>query len=261
MILNGVGYKYVHEKEFFMRRPMGSGDYLLLLVSTRAFFRLEEGEVVSEEQSFILYKKGTAQYYGSVEERYINDWVHFDLTEEEAERVEQMGIPFNRPIKCNDFLNLSNQVKKIYQETYSANPYKDKTILLYLELLLIKLAESLCENNPKNNVPHYQKFSSLRMELYNKPEINWTMEEMAKRTFLSASYFQHLYKQIFSVSPQNDLINARMERAQYLLTHTEYAVGLIARECGYKTEVHFMRQFKKLTGVTPQTYRKNNKLS
>lgn len=37
-------------------------------------------------------------------------------------------------------------------------------------------------------------------------------------------------------------------------------VGEISNLCGYENEVHFMRQFKKLTTLTPSEYRRLNNI-
>ncbi|HCL04174.1 MAG TPA: AraC family transcriptional regulator, partial [Lachnoclostridium phytofermentans] len=46
--------------------------------------------------------------------------------------------------------------------------------------------------------------------------------------------------------------------AKDLLSKTNMPIKEVANECGYKNEVHFMRQFKSIVGVTPSEYRKNS---
>ena len=47
-----------------------------------------------------------------------------------------------------------------------------------------------------------------------------------------------------------------IEYGKYLLHNTDYTVSRVAEECGYRNDVHFMRQFKEITGSTPSQYRK-----
>ena len=72
---------------------------------------------------------------------------------------------------------------------------------------------------------------------------------------MGQSYFQHLYKAMFGVSVTSDIIAARIDRAKYLLSGTDYTVTAVADLCGYSSDVHFMRQFKALCGLTPTEYR------
>ena len=149
----------------------------------------------------------------------------------------------------------------MYQEKYSVNPYKKEILELYFNLIMIKLAERLSLPLPQGNNPHYENICALRAKIYNIPNFGWTVENMAHSMILSESYFQHLYKQIFGISPLGDVICARIDRAQYLLSSTDYKLNRIAAECGYKSDIHFMRQFKKEIGITPSEYRKRFYLS
>lgn len=61
----------------------------------------------------------------------------------------------------------------------------------------------------------------------------------------------------FGQSFQQDLILMRVTRARFNLSTSNLSLSQIAELCGYNNEVHFYRQFKKLTGVTPAQYRKH----
>ena len=54
-----------------------------------------------------------------------------------------------------------------------------------------------------------------------------------------------------------DVINGKIEKAKEILSETGCTVSQVAAMCGYDNEEHFMRQFKKIVGVTPTGYRKN----
>ena len=64
------------------------------------------------------------------------------------------------------------------------------------------------------------------------------------------------YKQFFGLSCQQDMINARLKFAKYYLQNSDMNIGSLAGFCGYENELHFMRQFKKFTGLTPSEYRR-----
>ena len=79
---------------------------------------------------------------------------------------------------------------------------------------------------------------------------------MSASVHLSPSYFQNLYKQFFFISATNDVIRARVAHAKSMLKYSSLKVSEIAEECGYTNVEHFIRQFKKHTGYTPNKYRK-----
>ena len=95
------------------------------------------------------------------------------------------------------------------------------------------------------------------------PQNDWSIEGLAQQLIMSKSHFEHTYKKIFGISPMNEVINSRIENAKFILTSTDISVKQIAEMCGYKSDIHFMRQFKSRLGVTPSVYRsicsKNNK--
>ena len=78
---------------------------------------------------------------------------------------------------------------------------------------------------------------------------------MAKDLGISESKFYTVYKSIFNVTPNRDLITARIEKAKRLIESSNgITVKNLARECGYLNEFHFIRIFKKTVGMTPKKY-------
>lgn len=100
----------------------------------------------------------------------------------------------------------------------------------------------------------------LRNDIMTKPQLDWNIPDIAKAIGISRSYFQRLYRQQFSVSCWDDIINARIKKACQLLQYTDMRIQEIGIQCGYKNESHFMRQFKEKCGVTALQYRKEHKV-
>ncbi|MDE7290182.1 MAG: helix-turn-helix transcriptional regulator [Oscillospiraceae bacterium] len=108
--------------------------------------------------------------------------------------------------------------------------------------------------NP-NVSTHYDKMAILRSQIYNMPYNEWNVEGLSHQLAMSKSYFQHLYKETFGISVMNDVILSRVEHAKFLLSTTDISITKIAQMCGYKCELHFMRQFKSRMNMTPSEYR------
>ena len=79
MYINNIGYNHYHNADFCINRPQGSGDYLFVLLKTPAVFTFEDREIISEENSFILFKKGSPQHYRAHGVQFSNDWVHLTV--------------------------------------------------------------------------------------------------------------------------------------------------------------------------------------
>ncbi|MDE6789416.1 MAG: substrate-binding domain-containing protein [Ruminococcus sp.] len=108
----------------------------------------------------------------------------------------------------------------------------------------------------KQYVDYKNQLRILRREMQTAPQNEWSIDEITKKIGISRSHLKRLYKEMFQISIIDDLIEARIEKAKQFLAHTHMRVTEIAMECGYKSETHFMRQFKDKIGITPTQYRK-----
>ena len=260
MVVNNVGYDFRHGSDFKINRPMGSGDYALIMTKSKAVFTLENGDTHTLPGTVMVYKKGSPQIFGADGEVFVNDWVHFDF--DKADDGAAIGsIPFNCPFVLDDTTALSALFAQMSREMYSSGNRRKEIAELYLKILLCKLDE-LSRRPAKGAVtPYFERLSEIRAQVYNTPSRYRTISDAAESAHISASYFQHLYKEQFGRSFISDVIASRMERAKYLLTHTEYRVNGIAYELGYAAEEQFMRQFKREVGMTPSDYRKRYGIS
>ncbi len=110
-----------------------------------------------------------------------------------------------------------------------------------------------------NSISYKNQMFDLRKDIISNPQKNWTASQIAKNMHISKSHLQRLYKQLFSVALKDDIINARINRAEQMLRHTDMRIREIALQCGYNSETHFMRQFKEKTNITASDYRKQNR--
>jgi len=83
-----------------------------------------------------------------------------------------------------------------------------------------------------------------------------TLSELGQLLDLSESRFRSIFVKETGVSPQAYLQTLRLERAKELLTENGFSVEQIAMKVGWQDRSHFERRFKKLYGVTPVQYRK-----
>lgn len=260
MKLIGVGYETIHDVDFTMNRPHGYGAYLLLVMKTESFHVLNKEKVIVPADSIILYDETTPQCYGANGKKYIDDWVHFDLKEEDFSWFRALNIPVNTKISMKDTHQISTLIRNITFEFYSANRNKESSSLLFLRILLNKINDVIHSDHIDTLHPFYNQLVNLRTEIYNFPSNSWKVDEIAKTLNLSTSHLQHIYKKLFGISVINDVISSRISHSKNLLSGSNLPIKKIAELCGYEYDIYFMRQFKKRTGITPKEYRhlKNN---
>ncbi|KQO18402.1 AraC family transcriptional regulator [Paenibacillus sp. Leaf72] len=255
MNIGNIGFNHSHDSDFIINRPQGSGDYMLLLLKTPAFFTLNGSEMLTEPNSFILYSEDEPQMYRACGAQFTNDWFHFKLQEGDEALLAELEIPQNQIVRIGDMNELSLMINHLCYENYSSNRFKSETIQLYLKLFFIKLSNKIHVSNKEISSTHYNKMSIVRTKMYNQPFLPWTIAGLSHELTMSKSCFQHLYKDFFGVSPITDLILSRIEHAKYLLSTTDISVKKVSEMCGYNNEIHFMRQFKQQMKQTPSQYR------
>ena len=83
-----------------------------------------------------------------------------------------------------------------------------------------------------------------------------TLSTVAKRFHYSNEYTSRLIKDLMGMTYTEVVRTVRIERSQDFLANTTMTVANIAEAIGYDTSEHYIRQFKKHTGMTPSAYRK-----
>ena len=81
------------------------------------------------------------------------------------------------------------------------------------------------------------------------------LQEVAQLVNLSASRLQHLFKADTNLTPAQYLKSLRMQRAKQLIDSTFLNTKEIMQRVGMKDESHFVREFKKIYGLPPGSYK------
>ncbi len=88
---------------------------------------------------------------------------------------------------------------------------------------------------------------------------NISISDIADSLNLNRSYFSSLFKKKLQVSPQNYLIQLRIDKACDLLIRNQtLSVNYIAQSVGYTDQLVFSKTFKKLIGMSPSSFRDSN---
>ena len=258
MIINNVGFNHRHDGDFFIERPNGYGDFLLLILKTDAVFNLENKDIIVPKDSFFLYPQGMPQYYRCVpKHEFANDWVHFQFEGDEEAEFMKRNIPYAKGITTPHAEFLSWCIKAIADEFTSPSPYAYENMQHYMWLIFNRVSDVINLPAEKAHGSEYELLMTIRHKIYAEPYVPRSITWAAHEVRMSPASFQYYYKKTFDITFVQDFINAKTEYAKMLLTSTNLNAHEIAEKCGYRNYEHFARQFRERCGITPLDYRRS----
>jgi AraC-like DNA-binding protein len=96
--------------------------------------------------------------------------------------------------------------------------------------------------------------------MHARPAHDWTIDELAKEVGMSRSVLAERIAKLAGIPPMHYLAKWRMQVASELLTSGKTNLAGIAADVGYESEASFSRAFKKMVGVPPSTWRRQERL-
>lgn len=82
------------------------------------------------------------------------------------------------------------------------------------------------------------------------------MSDLAQLARISTSHFARAFKATFSRSPQQFIIDRRVERAQHVMLSSDEPLCGIALTCGFADQAHMSRVFHRVVGAPPNRWRR-----
>ena len=90
-----------------------------------------------------------------------------------------------------------------------------------------------------------------------KESIN--LELLSQLTHVNKYYMVHAFSREYGISPINYLISRRIQESRYLLSTTDHSLSQIAHMLGFSSPSYFSQSFRKLSGMSPMEYRKQQR--
>lgn len=251
------GCETKHPSSFVMSMPKGVANFLILIIHTAGIFQIDGHQYEVTPGQALVVSPNTPYSYCNPNGSYMDDWLHFEFSNPE---MASFLFPCqNAPFvigKAEIFTFLIRQI--LWEAAYAESSFKQDNIDALFTVLVNHLKSAfLFKENTEKTSPYRAQLQLLKLEIGNSLDHPHSIKEHAKKIGVSESYFQHLYTDYFGISFQQDLIKMRIDRAKYTLVTTDLSIEQIAILCGYASEVHFYRQFKAVTGITPAKYRAN----
>jgi AraC-like DNA-binding protein len=215
---------------------------------------------LSKGQCFIICPEVITSYIASSDEPWIYYWVAFNGINAQT-YLSRANLSINNPvIGCNNEEDIIDCFTNMFQGSEASNS-GDMRMLSYFYLLLATISD-LKNSNCNETEPYLQDNSYVKKAL-EWIEVNYSsnisIAEMADFIGINRKYFSKIFKESVGTSPQNFLINFRLNKACELLKKDNLSIGEVSRSVGYEDQLLFSRVFKKFKGESPNLFRKKYK--
>jgi AraC-like DNA-binding protein len=102
-----------------------------------------------------------------------------------------------------------------------------------------------------------ERIARVLAAIQERPERQWQLDGMARVACLSVSQFRRLFLASTGMTPNAYLVQERVARARKLLAESDLPLEVIADTLGYRDIYYFNRQFRRVAGAPPATYRRH----
>lgn len=178
--------------------------------------------------------------------------------------VQKYGINLSQISKETYPLFLQNDkvleaILQSFAPLFEANIYYDKALIaLKFEEIFLHLytAQNKTFLAFLQRVVSEEKLSLSTLFKQNQ-KVFLDLDEMAKFAKIKKSDFSKNFKQSFGINPKKYLDLQRLERAKFLLSHSDKNISQIATECNFASVSWFCKRFKEYYNQSPKQFQKS----
>lgn len=246
------GYQFgPYVREFFV---------IHIILDGKGYYRTPNGEFTLQKgDAFFIYPGEETTYWADKEDPWHYTWVGFHGIRS-AELAEKMGFPKERPVLHVKQLDKMEQaIRRMLQakQLTVVNEMRRMSELLYLFALFIEDNDAYQEDEEHQDYPSDVYGTAARdyMMVHYKEKIK--IDDLAEHIGISRSHLTSSFKKKVGMSPQEFLINLRMEKAATRLKETADPINVVAAECGYEDSMSFSKAFKLRYSMSPKAYRES----
>lgn len=157
--------------------------------------------------------------------------------------------PFGTLITPKDPERYDLLFNRLYHHYLEQKPLSSYAINTLLSQILLNLCEEADQSDTNNHI------QSISRKIIQKHGNGINVTSLAAQMNLSTKQFTRLFQKENLITPHQFIIKTRINHAKYLLEETHLTVSEIATELGYSDAFTFSKQFKKVTGISPSTFR------
>ena len=236
--------------------PFVRDNYVIHVVTKgKGVYRTASGEhELARGQMFIIYPGEETSYSADEEDPWSYMWIGFNG--HMAENViREIGFLREEPVvTLDDTRQIAGGIERILASRQMTYVDAMRRSAAFFDVLACMMEHSIQENPYRffAETKYVNKAVELIVASYTG---NVRISEIADKVGVNRSYLTSIFKREMHMSPQEFLINLRLEKAAQMLRETEEQVGSIAASVGYTDALAFSKAFKQKYNETPTKFR------
>jgi len=160
-----------------------------------------------------------------------------------------------------EMILISGLFERMLAEYASHEPGYEELIRAWTVELLVRLFRKLCARRESGTEePAFKSDALADVFAYIRHHYteNISLTKLATFAFVSPKYFSRLFKAHTGLTVSEYTQKLRIQNACGMLKNTDLSVGEIADRLGYSDVKYFSAVFRRLTGISPTGYRREN---
>ncbi|MBR1970722.1 MAG: AraC family transcriptional regulator [Clostridia bacterium] len=188
-------------------------------------------------------------YSNKTMEKY---WIHFDLYPDSS---------LLKSLSLSHYVNVSEDsaVTRLFDEYIKLKRNDSLTDKIEIKALLLRLVSEYIKLSKNSDIKVEKKMEDRIEKVLSYINTNLkkelTNEELAKICFLHPNHFIRFFKQKMGSTPQQYIMQKRMESAKRLIEQTDLNMAEIAEKTGFYDMAHLSKAFKKFYSMAPTQYK------
>lgn len=239
--------------------PASRHEYLLhYIISGEGSFTVDDHTIhLKQHDTFLIYPNEITTYSADTQNPWTYIWIAFDGTRA-SECLHYAGFSETTRVRtfcCEEILiECVNKMLAAHQLTYTNDLIRQSQLMYFLATLMNEYQTT----QPAHAVHEYpqQAYIDYAINFIEQNfQKNIKISDLSNYIGLNRSYLTKLFKKILNISPQEYLLEVRMNKASALLMSTNFPVNQIANMVGYNDALTFSKTFKTKFGISPKSYR------
>lgn len=265
-----VAYYYKEWQDFQMDFHLHEAIEIMYVISGECYVDLENDRVALKKGQFILidsYAKHRLIVEHNKKCRMLN--VEFVLKNKngmfpsinhlagEDDHLSKLLNSQQDFVVLKDLEGLYHTLKTLVLELAEKGERSSELMIqVLISQLILKVARIFSESKHRTSLPTDVYVRKVINYIHHHYDIDLKIADLAELVYLHPSYLHRIFKDSMDCTIMEYITEVRVDQAKMLLAKTEIPITEISEYVGINSRQYFSFIFKKMTGETPQNYRK-----